>query len=128
MKKIIITGASFILFATVNTKADEKFDHFPSVAAPNTQVALCNLASFNKQLGLLANKKALSAEEMVKVHELTYTLENAVQRLQSDLNTIAADLEKVHKASERLDGQTVNQSGQAYLAATQLLLTPKPCN
>ena len=109
-------------------QADEKYNHFPSLEAPTSTVALCNLATFNEKLAAITNKDKLTTEDMVKVHELTYTLENAVIRLQAELQTIAADLEEVHLASERLDTTTIKQSGSAYLTATQLLLKPEECN
>lgn len=125
MKKQLVALASFLLVSTV--QADDDYKHFPSLDAPNTQVALCNLAAFNEKLAAIANKKELTPEDMVKVHELTYTLENAVMRLQKDLETIAVDLEKVHKASERLDDQTIKNDGAKYLKATGLILDPAAC-
>jgi hypothetical protein len=41
--------------------------------------------------------------------------------LKKDLDTIAIDLEKVHKASEHLDKKTIKGSGDKYLAASQLI-------
>lgn len=124
MKNILLGVSSFLLLSSFKVISDGEYNHFPSLAAPTTDVALSNLAKFNKELGAIVNKSALTPEDMVKVHELTYTLENAVMRLQSDLETIAADLEKVHKASERLDGETVKRAGHKYLTATDKLLTP----
>ena len=128
MKKILASTGSALLLITTMAQADEKYSHFPSLDAPNTSVALCNLAKFNEKLQTIANKKKLTPEDMVKVHELTYTLENAVIRLQKDLKTIAVDLEKVHKASEHLDGKTVKGSGDKYLTATNLILDQKACS
>lgn len=124
-KQLAAAVASLLLVATVN--ADENYSHFPSLDAPDTQTALCNLTKFNEKLASIANKKELTPEDMVKVHELTYTLENAVMRLQKDLDTIAVDLEKVHKASERLDHETIKKSGDKYLKATGSILAPKAC-
>lgn len=126
MKKQLATVFASFLFVSA-VQADDDYKHFPSLDAPNTQIALCNLATFNEKLAAIANKKELTPEDMVKVHELTYTLENAVMRLQKDLDTIAVDLEKVHKASERLDDQTIKNDGGKYLKATGLLLDPATC-
>lgn len=119
--------ALFGMFATT-AYSDEDYDHFASLEAPNTSVAVCNLNSFNKKLQAIVEKSELSAEDMVKVHELTYTLENAVQRLQQDLVDIAVDLEKTHKASEALKQDEVKMAGSAYLDELNLLLKPKKCN
>lgn len=127
MNKLMTVVIGCLMFGATSANADEKYNHFPSLEAPNTKVALCNLVKFNDKLSAIANKSKLTPEDMVKVHELTYTLENAVIRLQKDLNTIAVDLEKVHKASEHLDQKTIEKSGQKYLEATALLTNPVNC-
>lgn len=127
--KIKLTAlVATLLCASTITQADEKYRHFPSLTAENTTVALCNLATFNQKLQAIVNKKQLTPEDMVKVHELTYTLENAVIRLQKDLDTIAVDLEKVHKASEVLAEKTIKKSGGEYLSATNDILAKATCS
>ncbi|QBY05216.1 hypothetical protein E2K93_12865 [Thalassotalea sp. HSM 43] len=127
MKTLITMATGAVLFASLNTMAEEKYQHFASLDAPNTEVALCNLQQFNAKLAALTSKQQLTAEDMVKVHELTYTLENAVIRLQKDLDNIAVELEKVHLASESLDQKTIQASGDKYLNATNLIIAPSSC-
>ncbi|WP_394174737.1 DUF6746 family protein [Thalassotalea litorea] len=127
MNKRTFSILSALLLLASSIQAQEKYNHFASLEAKDTQAALCNLAAFNETLKAITAKEALTPEDMVKVHELTYTLENAVIRLQQDLNTIAEDLESVHLASERLDADTVKSSGQTYLTATELLLNRQSC-
>lgn len=126
MNRVLTLFGCFLLLSS-STYASEQYRHFPSIDAPTTSVALCNLASYNKKLQAVVNKDTLTAEDMVKVHELTYTLENAVIKLQKDLDAIAINLEKVHKASEVLDRAVINDSGKQYLAAIQLIVDAKPC-
>lgn len=126
IKIVTVATACTVLTASI-AHADEEYKHFPSIASPNTSVALCNLAKFNEKLKTIANKDTLTPEDMVKVHELTYTLESAVQRLQKDLETVAVDLEKVHKASERLDDKVVEGAGKKYLTATGLFTNQVAC-
>ena len=127
MKKRLTPVITSLLLTTTVQADNDEYRHFPSLEAPNTAVALCNITKFNQKLQAIANKPNLSPEDMVKVHELTYTLENAVLRLQKELNTIAVDLEKVHKASERLDDKTIKNSGKTYLKATNLLTEGASC-
>lgn len=128
MNKYLLITSAFLLQAFSNAHAGEKYNHFPSLDAPNSSVALCNLAKFNQNLQAITKKAEISPEDMVKVHELTYTLENAVIRLQKELDTIAVDLEKVHKASEHLNEQVIKDSGEKYLAATKILIESVTCN
>lgn len=127
MKKLLIMTTSAFCLNIGTVQAEEKYNHFPALDAPTTSAALCNLAAYNERLKAIVNKKSLTPEDMVKVHELTYTLENAVIKLQNELETIAVDLEKVHKASEHLDSKTIETSGQKYLTATQLILATNSC-
>jgi hypothetical protein len=64
---------------------------------------------------------------MLKIHELTYTLENAINFIKVSLENVSQNLEDVHKASERLDQKTIHASGEKYLEATKRLLENKKC-
>lgn len=127
MKKLLLSAVSISFLVAPTLSADEDYDHFPALQAPDTSVAICNLNNFNAKLQAILNKPQIGVEDMVKVHELTYTLENAVQRLQQDLVVIADDLERAHKASESLQQDMLRTSSNAYLSALELLLQPKEC-
>ena len=107
--------------------ADERYNHFPSLEASDLKTALCNLKSYNGKLSAITSKDKLSAVDMVKVHELTYTLENALQKMQSDLALMAVDLEEVHLASEKLDQDALKQYQEKYFAKSNLLTSPVNC-
>jgi len=97
-------------------QADE-VDHFEGKPAPTLQAAMDNLETGNEQLrSLLAGD--LSATDMGRVHEVTYTLENALARIAEAREEAATVLEEVHLASERNDVDTVQADGDAYLEAT----------
>lgn len=127
MKKSLFALAPLLLAFSFGVSAEEKYNHFPSLEAPNLQAAICNIQNYNKKLTAITNKAELEPVDMVKVHELTYTLENAVIRLQQELQTIAADLEQVHLASERLDPKTINEFGKKYLSQTTTLIDSQQC-
>ena len=52
---------------------------------------------------------------MTKVHELTYTLENALAKINDELGKLAVTLEEVHLASEKYDADAVRDHGDAYM-------------
>ena len=122
-----ITAILGFAITSISTVASEDGNHFPSLDAPNTTVAVCNLNNYNEKLKTILAKSELSDLDMLKVHELTYTLENAVIRLQKDLENIAVDLEKAHKGSEALKQDVIKQSGTDYLNALNMILSPKAC-
>lgn len=119
-----------MIFACVFTHsiaADEKVRHFPALAAPDTMTAICNLQNYNAKLVAITSKPNLTAEDMVKVHELTYTLENAIIRLKESLEKISIDLEDTHLASEALEGEKVKKAGERYLLALDKMINSAPC-
>jgi len=117
----MIHGAAVAIVATAvmglgSAQADE-VDHFEGKPAPTLQAAMDNLETGNEQLrSLLAGD--LSATDMGRVHEVTYTLENALARIAEAREEAATVLEEVHLASERNDTDTVQADGDAYLEAT----------
>ncbi|MFC3121699.1 DUF6746 family protein [Agaribacter flavus] len=123
----ILFFTSMVLSLAGQVPADEEYNHFPSLAAPDLKTAVCNLSAYNKKLDAITTKSSLSTEDMLKVHELTYTLENALLQLQQDLKSMAADLEHVHKASERLDQKTIQDAGKNYRTAMAVLFASQKC-
>lgn len=95
--------------------ADKRPDHFEGKPSPSLPVALSNLAEYNAQLATLLEQETLSPEDLHQVHQLTYTLENALEKLHSERARLADLLEEVHQASERGDKDSVAKSGRAYL-------------
>lgn len=126
MKKLIFTF-SILLSILHCANADEKYNHFPALNSADITAAFCNIQSYNKKLAAITSKSELTAEDMVKVHELTYTLENAVNLLKQSLEQVSVHLEDVHKASERLDANVIKSSGEKYLKPTTMMLSAKKC-
>lgn len=127
MKKLLLT-LSTILLTQVQIADAADSNHFASLSSTDIQTAFCNIQSYNQKLAAITSKEKLTALDMVKIHELTYTLENAVIFLKATLETVSVDLEEVHIASEKLDQTVIKTSGQKYLKATSLLLNnPTSC-
>jgi putative alpha-1,2-mannosidase len=121
MKKLLI--ATITLLSTISMVNDEeKYRHFPSLQSADIHTAMCNIKNYNIKLVAITRKVELTTEDMVKVHELTYTQEHAVNFLMVSLEQVSADLEDVHKASEILDQKiiksAVNLWGQRRMALT----------
>lgn len=109
------------LLLASHSLASERYEHFKGQPSENLPQALHNLAEYNQKLQALLAKPAFDEHDLHEVHALTYTLENALGRIDSELKVIAADLEAVHKASEHNDPAKVRQHGQAYLQGSQPL-------
>jgi len=125
MKKIILAA----LFAALSHHAiAEDVAHFKGKPSPDLKSALCNLQEFDKKLKLATTGKKLTAEQMAEVHQLTYTLEVAVQKIQSELVIVAEELENAHKGSEVMANDKVKNGAKEYLSRTSLLTSNLTCS
>lgn len=123
MKRLI--AASFLVFAGMASNAvlaDDQVDHFQALESPDLETAMENLAEYNEKLRAILDQDTLSGNDMAKVHKLTYTLENALGRIATEVDDVAAVLEEVHLASERGDKGTVRSEGRSYLSTTGKLV------
>lgn len=107
--------AGLLLALATPALADERPDHFKGEPAETLEQALSNLSEYNAKLSELLAKDDLTPVDMHEVHQLTYTLENALQRLDREVDSLAETLEEVHLASESADSGTVREQGKAYL-------------
>lgn len=96
--------------------------HAKGEPADTLQQAVSNLSEYNSKLETLLVRDELSATDMHEVHMLTYTLENALQKIQADLEETAEVLEEVHIASESNKPDVVKEKGQVYLQSTRTLV------
>lgn len=118
MKLTTVFALAGTLAIAMPAFASERPDHYKGEPSPTLEAALSNLAEFNPQLAALLDKDTLSPQDLNQVHQLTYTLENALEKLDSERARVAELLEEVHVASERADSKTVKASGRAYLDGT----------
>lgn len=112
-----LTAGLFSLFLMMGAplaQAD-RVAHFEGEAAATLEAALANLAKHNPRLAELIAQETLDPQSMHDVHQLTYTLENALETLRNELEAAAEALEAVHVASETSDPDTVRSEGRQYL-------------
>src|SRR5699024_9628465 len=125
MKRIItlFALASSLVFSGALLADDHaaRPDHFEGLPAANIIAALENLAEYTEKLASLHDAPP-DANEMAQVHILSYTIDNALERILEDVEDIAETLEEVHVASETMDRETVQKRGTVYLDASQALV------
>ncbi len=95
--------------------ADERPDHFEGKQAETLEQALANFSEYNAKLDALLAQETLSATDLGRIHELTYTLENALAKINAEFSELAENLEEIHMASEAADAETVKSRGRIYL-------------
>ncbi|TVP81060.1 MAG: hypothetical protein EA353_02330 [Puniceicoccaceae bacterium] len=102
--------------------AAERHAHFEGKPAPTLEQALQNLAEYNQKLAAQLEKAELSADDILEIHQLSYTLENALETFAREQARAAELLEEMHVASEMGQRAVIKSSGQAYLKAVGPLL------
>ncbi|MDY7116493.1 DUF6746 family protein [Halomonas sp. SSL-5] len=122
MKKLLFTAVCFGLLGTAaNADDHERPDHFAGESAETLDQAVTHFTETNRKLAELLAQDELSNADLGTIHELTYTLENALAKIDEELDTMAVDLEEVHLGSETLEHERVRTHGDAYLEAAQTL-------
>ena len=125
----LVRSVIAVLIGTTLFSANASDDdaHFKAIVSTDIASALCNLKTYNAELQQVTGEKDVDTMGMLKVHELTYTLENALQKIQAELTTIAADLEEVHQSSESHDQTKVKSYTEKYINGIDALLTSATC-
>ncbi|WP_102797010.1 DUF6746 family protein [Bowmanella denitrificans] len=122
--KRLAAGMAMLMCSTL-ASAETRPDHYHGQSAESLEQALQNLDLYNAKLQQVVNKAELTIEDMVLVHELTYSLENALQRLDLELGNLAETLEEVHVGSEQAKTELVRIKARAYLQHSARLLPKK---
>ena len=112
--------ASLLALSSVTFASEAR--HFKGEKAETLSQAVQQFSEQNKKLAAILQKGAIEPKEMADIHIMTYTLENALAKLKSELDTIEELLEDVHKASEYGETQKVLKQGQKYLEKAQTLV------
>nr|WP_299242475.1 DUF6746 family protein [uncultured Halomonas sp.] len=121
MQKLLLAMLCTGLLATA-VYADERPEHFEGKAANTLDEAVTNVSEANGQLAKLLDQDELSNNDLASIHELSYTLENALEKIEDELDSIAEDLEEVHQGSETNEPERVRTHGAAYLEAARTLI------
>jgi len=110
-----------MLFTAPAFADEERPQHFDAVEPKSLQEALTYFSIYSEALADILDKDALSGADMHRIHEMSYTLENALAKMREELAGTAEALESVHLASERADAETVRGQGAAFLKTAQQL-------
>ncbi|AGA32292.1 hypothetical protein TVNIR_0592 [Thioalkalivibrio nitratireducens DSM 14787] len=123
MKYPILPAALLCAFLGLGgATAEERIDHFNGLPAETLEDAVQNFSEYNNRLAAIVAKDELTASDLATVHELTYTLENALEKINDELAALADLLEEVHVASETADAASTVEKGRAYLDTARTVI------
>ena len=111
----IAFAASLSMLVAQSAIADDRPDHFEGRASDTLDAALANLTGANQEVASILAKEEVSMTDMARIHELTYTLENALERIDEEYDELEEQLEALHLASEGGESERVRELGKTYL-------------
>lgn len=100
---------------------DDRPKHFKGLAAPDLQTAVANFSEYNTRLEQKLSGD-LSDADLQEIHQLTYTLEVALEKIEDELDELADMLEEVHIASETYNREAVKHMGPVYLETARIIV------
>lgn len=115
----LITAA---LLLSAPLQADDRPEHFEGKPSRTLTEAMAHFSEYNRQLEALLARGELTPQDLHDIHVLTYTLENALERIDDSVAQLQEQLEDVHKGSERADPEKVKRQGKAYLTLSRELV------
>lgn len=107
--------ACAILVAATALHAEERPSHYDPLPSETLAEAVENFVTYNRKMAEVMQRDPLSAEDMEAVHELTYTLEVALARINEEMAALPAILEEVHIASESDNAERLRGVAEVYL-------------
>lgn len=99
----------------------EDVEHFKGKQSATLEAAIANFSEYNNKLEKILEGE-LTPEAMNEVHQLTYTLENALGKINEEFDGLAVTLEEIHLASERADTEGVANHGKRYLETSRTVI------
>ncbi|AZU04047.1 hypothetical protein X907_1514 [Glycocaulis alkaliphilus] len=120
MKSLVVAAFCAALVLSPAAHGDDD-GHFEGLASETLEEAVANLRSHTALLEARLSGD-VDQEAMMDIHELSYTLENAVERLSAEIARLADVLEEVHLASEQWDDETVRTQGAVFVDGVRTVL------
>ncbi len=119
LKLICIALLTIANCCSLSAWASDRPDHFQGEPAETIEQALANFSEYNARLATLLEQDELSMADLALVHQLTYTLENALERIEIDLDKLSEALEALHLSSETANIEAARNNAENYLKAAR---------
>ncbi|WP_019894880.1 DUF6746 family protein [Hydrogenovibrio halophilus] len=97
-------------------------EHFEGKKPASFAEAQAFMAEYNAKLAAIVEDGKVTPAEMGEVHQLTYTLENSLERMEEEMERIEEVLEEVHQGSEHGEYEAVLKQARQYLQDSSVLL------
>ncbi|KZY64734.1 hypothetical protein A3742_01630 [Oleiphilus sp. HI0071] len=114
--------STLVLSLSIGSAAyGEQPEHFKGKTFTELSQAVAVFNDYNQRFEDKLNGE-LDSLALHEIHELTYTMEDALAFITSSMYTVAEDLEAVHQATEYANADKVRESGARYLNASRQII------
>lgn len=119
--RTLLTTLAIALGAALPASAEEGVSHYDHEPSETLAQAMDNFVTYNRKLADVMARNPLTADDMEEVHELTYTLEVALAKINEELGALPVVLERVHLTSEGDNPDALKGVTEVYLESATLL-------
>lgn len=117
----LAAAGAIALAAALPALAEEGVTHYEALPSETLAEALDNFVTYNRKMEEVLAREPLTVDDMEEVHELTYTIEVALARINEELGDLPVVLEEVHLASEGDRPERLRGAAGVYLEQAKLL-------
>ena len=89
--------------------------HYKGEDVNTVEEAIAVLQKYNTKLSIILESDEIKPQDMGKIHEMTYSMENALKILEASLKITQRNLEELHLSSERMETDKAKVYGKLYL-------------
>jgi len=119
--KLMLTATAIMLGGLTQADAEEGMSHYAAHPSETLAEAVENFVTYNDKVQDVLAREDLSVADMEEIHQLTYTLEIALAKINDELGALPEALEEVHLASERDDPARLRALAKRYLEQAEVL-------
>ena len=119
MKQLLTVTCVALAFSAPAFATD--VDHFEAKESKTLKEAVANFSEYNSKLEKVLEGE-LTPVAMNEIHELTYTIENALGKINEEFDELAVTLEEIHLSSERMETDKVREFGKQYLDTSRQVI------
>lgn len=119
--KLIMVGGLLTL-SGLGFASEDEYKHFKGEKTENLAQAVKVFSEQNKKFAAMIQDGTVDLKEMGQIHQMTYSMENALKKIKDEVDNMEELLENVHKASEHGGTKTVIKDGGKYLEKAQTLV------
>jgi hypothetical protein len=119
---LVATALTLGIAGQLAAEQDKRIPHHKAKPSETLEQAVDNFASYNSRLAAIMRKKTLDADDIVAIHEITYTLELALGKINEEFDELAETLEALHVATEKANFEDTRSYGDEYLKTARKVI------